>query len=384
MADQEHIPPFMPAVHLPPGPYDPSSPPPASSLIYDPKFPTPQPNPSQYLIKVLSTALCRDELTWPEVISNSRDYQPPIPGYDVCGTILSTPSDDEHTYDGPKFKVGDEVFGWLSVHRGGGAADCALAEENELAFKPKNVTSVEAASIPLSAMTAWQAFFAHGNLKHIADKCGHLDSEVVRDDCMDENGKEGVKQLQPRGEPVRVLITNASGGVGVQALQLLRSKTLFGDQKFWICGTCSSRNATFLKDTLHIDEVIDYTVNPDLSEAFKSKGWQPVDFVFDCIGGQSLKQAHSPAVICDNGSIVSVAHPLKEEWGDLGIEKRGLSSRYFIIELNGKQLEKIGTLVEKGEVRGFVDRVFELHRAREAMELVESKRVRGKVVLKVN
>ncbi|EZF58602.1 hypothetical protein H104_08272 [Trichophyton rubrum CBS 289.86] len=363
MADQEHIPPFMPAVHLPPGPYDPSSPPLASSLIYDPKFPTPRPNPSQYLIKVLSTALCRDELTWPEVISNHRAYQPPIPGYDVCGTILSTPSDDEHTYDGPKFKVGDE---------------------NELAFKPKNVTSVEAASIPLSAITAWQAFFAHGNLKHIADKCGHLDSEVVRDDCMDENGKEGVKQLHPRSEPVRVLITNASGGVGVQALQLLRSNTLFGDQKFWICGTCSSRNAAFLKDTLHIDEVIDYTVNPDLSEAFKSKGWDPVDFVFDCIGGQSLKQAHSPAVICDNGSIVSVAHPLKKEWGDLGIEKRGLSSRYFIIELNGKQLEKIGTLVEKGEVRGFVDRVFELHRAREAMELVESKRVRGKVILKVN
>ncbi|KAK2744401.1 hypothetical protein FQN57_004298 [Myotisia sp. PD_48] len=385
-SEQEHISPRMPAVHLPQGPYDASSPPQPSELLYDPEFPTPKPNQEQYLLKIQDAALCRGELAWPEVLSDLRYPHPPIPAHDISGIVLSTPTVDERSAAGPRFKVGDEVFALLAFDRDGGAADCTLAEEHELSFKPQNISFKEAASIPLSSLTAWQAFFQHGNLKYVADKRGYFngaDTEPIIDGA--DNKLDGdIKQMEPQEQPIRVLITNASGGVGVQALQLLRSRTLFGDQKFWICGTCSSRNASFVKDQLHANEVLDYTVQPNISEAFVANGWQPVDIVLDCIGGLALKQCHSPSVVRDGGLVLSIAHPIVTAWGNLGIQERQLSSKFFIVQPNGKQLEKIAILVEQGEVRGFVDAVFDLHQAKAAMELVESKRVRGKVVLRVN
>lgn len=381
----------MPAVHLPRGPYSESSPPQPSSLIYTSDSPTPKPTQSQYLLNVQTAALCRSELTWPEVLNNSRS-SPPIPAYDICGIVLSTPVTDQNSIDGPKFKVGDEVFALLDVNRNGGASDCTVAEEGELAFKPKNISASESASIPLSALTAWQALFRYGNLKRVADECGHLsdgdDNAESGGELIDEEKKKKKRDLehgrQRERKPIRVLVTNASGGVGVQVIQLLRSHTLFGNQRFWICGTCSHRNAAFVRDELRADEVLDYTVEPDISQAFSSRAWEPVDFVLDCIGGDALKQAHSPSVSRDGASVITIAHPAPEQWGDLGIQKRGLNSKFFIVVPSGEQLQKIAVLVERGELRGIVEKVFDLHQAREAMELVESQRVRGKVVLRVN
>jgi NADPH:quinone reductase-like Zn-dependent oxidoreductase len=362
---QEHIPPTMAALHLPPGRHDTASPPPPSSLIYDDSFPTPRPCPSDYLIKVLATSLCRGELTWPEVLDPAR-RGPPIPGHDICGLVLLAPAIDLNSSTGPKFRVDDEVFGLLSFSRDGGAADCTLAEEGELAFKPKNITAAEASTIPLSVLTAWQGLFQHGGL---------LPSPATPSQTTTGGSQK----------PIRVLITNASGGVGVQVLQLLRSHTLFGAQQVWVCGTCSHRNASFLTDELHADAVLDYTTTPNLGEAFTSRGWEPVDLVFDCIGGSTLRQAHSPAVVHDGGVVLSIAHPIPSEWDlDQEIQARGLKSTFFIVSPDGEQLGKVSMLVEKGELKGIVDRVFELYEGREAMELVESQRVRGKVVLRVN
>jgi NADPH:quinone reductase-like Zn-dependent oxidoreductase len=64
-----------------------------------------------------------------------------------------------------KFKPGDEVFGLLAFNRNGAAAEYALASEEELCLKPKNLSHEQAAAIPLSALTAWQALFEHGSLK---------------------------------------------------------------------------------------------------------------------------------------------------------------------------------------------------------------------------
>jgi NADPH:quinone reductase-like Zn-dependent oxidoreductase len=90
-------------------------------------------------------------------------------------------------------------------------------------------------------------------------------------------------------------------------------------------------------------------------------------------------------VVRDGGVVVSIVQPMLPEWGlDQEVEARGVKSTFFIVSPDGYQLSKIGTLVEKGEVKGIVDRVFELHEGKEAMELVESQRVRGKVVLRVN
>lgn len=367
-SEQEHIAPLMPAIHLPRGPYHAFNPGP-ESLIYTTTRRTPRPNPSQYLLKVQTTSLTRNELTWPEVLSPSRP-EPAIPGHDICGIVLSTPQTDEHCMRGPKFKVGDEVFGLLAFDRDGGAADCVLALEEELAFKPRNVSAAVSCAVPLSGLSAWQAFFGQAGLTEVANR-GQGEAERVAE------GKGGLVEGR---KPMRVLITNASGGVGVQAVQLLRSQTLFGTQKFWICGTCSGRNEGFVKGELGADEVIDYTVNRDISEAFRTRGWEPVDIVFDCVGGETLRQVHSPAVVRDGGVVVSIAQPPEKEWA----KDRDLKSSFFIVEPNGEQLQKLAQLVEAGELKGYVEKVYDLIEAREAMNRVESARVRGKVVLRVN
>lgn len=282
------------------------------------------------------------------------------------------------------------MIGLLAFARDGGAADVAVAVEGELAFKPRNVSAVEAACLPLSGLTGWQAIFEGAGVKGwVGYSDGDSDEEEWRREW--EKEKERVK---------RVLVLNASGGVGVMVCQLLRAKMLFGEEagkgkgsgrgRFWVCGVCSGRNEEFVRGPLGVDEVLDYTKEREgLAEAFRKRDWEPVDLVVDCIGGETLMQAHDAAVVRDGGIVISAAQPVPErepEWAGVrdAIAKRGLTSRFFIVRPDGEQLEKIALLVEKGELRPFVEREMELYQGREAMELVESGRVRGKVVLRVN
>ncbi|EER44336.1 reticulon-4-interacting protein [Histoplasma capsulatum H143] len=404
----------MPALYLPlppSHPYTITNPPWPSTLLYTATHPTPTPTSSQYLVKIQTTALCRGELGWAETLSPASHASPPssspsppssrptttttaqpqpdnpvllkrIPGHDISGIVLSTPQIDERSMAGPKFKVGDEVIGLLAFARDGGAADVAVALEGELAFKPRNVSALHAACLPLSALTAWQAVFEQAGVKGwVRDGDGDGDGEEWRRD------KERVR---------RVLVLNASGGVGVMVCQLLKADMLFGDGegngggRFWVCGVCSGRNEEFVRDQLGVNEVLDYTKEREgLGAAFRKRGWAPVDFVLDCVGGQTLKQAYDAAVVRDGGIVVSIAQPVPEqepEWADVrdAIVKRDLTSRFFIVRPDGEQLGKIALLVEGGELKSFVEREMELYQGREAMELVESGRVRGKVVLRVN
>ncbi|KKZ68433.1 hypothetical protein EMCG_05892 [[Emmonsia] crescens] len=394
LAEQENIPSSIPALYvpLPPShPYTTTNPPPPSTLLYTPNHPTPTPTESQYLLKIQTTALCRGELGWAETLSpppqhnqirssSSSSRQPDeilkrIPGHDISGIILSTPQTDTHSITGPKFKVGDE---------------------GELAFKPRNVSAVEAACLPLSGLTGWQAIFEGAGVKGWV---GYSDGDSDEEEWRREWEKEKEKEKE---RVKRVLVLNASGGVGVMVCQLLRAKMLFGEEagkgkgsgsgsgRFWVCGVCSGRNEEFVRGQLGVDEVLDYTKEREgLAEAFRKRGWEPVDLVVDCIGGETLRQAHDAAVVRDGGIVVSAAQPVPErepEWAGVrdAIAKRGLTSRFFIVRPDGEQLEKIALLVEKGELRPFVEREMELYQGREAMELVESGRVRGKVVLRVN
>ncbi|PGH27572.1 hypothetical protein AJ80_00814 [Polytolypa hystricis UAMH7299] len=391
MANQEDIPPTMFALHLPPGPYNKTSPPQPSSLKYTNTYPTPQPSQNQYLIKVQATALCREELTWPEVLQHPHPSRTtaPIPGHDFAGIVLATPANDEHSINGPKFKVGDEVFGMLGAYSNGAAADVVVAEEIEIAMRPLNIPAAEAASIPLSALTAWQAFFkyAAAEAELLTEFSQDFDVGERKSPPPSSRAEEEKEEEQPENKKaIRVLVTNASGGVGVQALRMLRAPSLFGPhaEQFWICATCSHRNEKFVRQELGASEVLDYTKTPDLGTAFEERGWEAVDIVLDCIGGDTLRQVHAASVVRDGGVVLSIAQPVKEEWGDLGIQKRGVTSRFFIVEPDGEALGKIALLVEREELKAYVHQVFGLSEGKEAMEVVENKRVRGKVVLMVN
>ncbi|OQE46620.1 hypothetical protein PENCOP_c001G05887 [Penicillium coprophilum] len=134
-----------------------------TDLVFDTGFPTPQPSPQQYLLKIATAAFCHNEIRLAELL-NPPKAAPQIPLHSLCGTVISTPREDDEHEEGPKFKIGDLVFGVVSYTRDGGAADYTVATERELALKPDNITVAGAAALALPALTAWQALFRYAGL----------------------------------------------------------------------------------------------------------------------------------------------------------------------------------------------------------------------------
>ena len=357
----------------------PSNTPPPSALQYTAsKFPKPTPPAStaktSYLVHVSRTAFTRGELTWDETLFSHRfhEHGGAVPGHDLLGTVAEVyPSSSEQGQ--PKFGVGERVAGLLAFDRDGAAAEFAIAEEEELARVPisgmggeadgtdsRAVSVEEIATVPLSGLSAWQALFEHARLDASA-----LD---------DEGTKFGTRK--------RVLVTGASGSVGVHVVQLAKKAG------FWVVGTCSTRNVEFVKKELGADEAIDYTKQPSLTDAFVEKGWEAMDLVVDTVGKGTVVQALGKEVVKDGGHVVSFVAPLKyagdeAEGAGKNFEARDGKFTFFIVKPDGAQLANLLKLVTERKVRGFVERVFDLSEGKEAMELVEKGRSRGKVVLRV-
>jgi NADPH:quinone reductase-like Zn-dependent oxidoreductase len=219
---------------------------------------------------------------------------------------------------------GDEVFALTPFDRDGVAAEYAAVPVSVLAPKPKATDHVESAAIPMGALAAWQGLFVHGD-------------------------------LQPNE---RVLILGAAGGVGHLAVQLARSRGAH------VIATTSPSGVDIVRSS-GADEVIDRSAGR-FEDAFK-----PVDLVFDTAGGELLRR--SPAVLLDGGRIVTVAESPPE----------GVEATYFVVEPNREQLVEISSLVDRGELRPTVDRVYDLDDARAAFVRSMEQGKRGKVVLDI-
>lgn len=286
-----------------------------------------------------------------------------IPGREFCGEIITTPVEDYSSPTGPAFKVGDEVIGLLAStagkegeeeeegkRRDGAAADYVLATESELAWKPRNLSAAEAATIPLDALIAWQGLFGYATLDPDDGPCN-----------------------KPADGPLRVLVTNAAQSeLGKQVMRLLRCQALFpcnvpnlmggGAQRetsVWICATGSRDEHDYLRSKgLGAADAV--TANADIAAAFRENGWEPVDIVFDCIGagGASWREAHSPVVVKDGGHVltpsrVPSAHPQKpSEWDErTETMNRNLTSAVVDVKPNARQLAKIAQLAEQGVLK---------------------------------
>ncbi len=226
-------------------------------------------------------------------------------------------------------KIGDEVYGSVSIVRSGAYAEYLIAKENEIALKPKNLDHINAAALPVGTATAWQAFTAAG--LHAGQK---------------------------------VLIHAAAGGVGSLAVQLAKAKGAY------VIGTASARNAEFVK-TLGADEVIDYTTTK-FEEVVKD-----VDVVLDLIGGET--QERSFVVLKKGGFLASAVSSPDAE----AVAKHGINGAMIVLQPNAAELEEITALVETGKIKTFVETVLPLSEARKAHELSESGRTRGKIILQV-
>jgi NADPH:quinone reductase-like Zn-dependent oxidoreductase len=142
----------------------------------------PAPGAGEALVRVHAAAITRDELTWPS------DRLPAIPSYELSGAVAELGSGVSD------LAAGDEVFALTPFDRDGVAADFAVVPASVLAPRPRTLTHVESAALPMPGLTAWQALFDHGRLA--GGECvrilgqrggvGHLAAQLVRDQLAGE------------------------------------------------------------------------------------------------------------------------------------------------------------------------------------------------------
>jgi len=269
-------------------------------------------------------------------------------GHDVAGVVVKV---------GPhvrQFKLGDEVYARADDFRIGTFAELVPVKEASLALKPTGLTMEEAASIPLVALTAWQALVEKARLK--------------------------------KGQ--KVFIQAGSGGVGTFAIQL--AKHLGAT----VATTTSTANVALVK-SLGADVVIDYKTQ-DFEDVLRD-----YDVVLNSQDGKTLEK--SLRVLKGGGQLISISGPPDPEFGreigapgfvklvmrllSWGIRRkakgRGVGFSFLFMKANGSQLREITRLFEAGAIRPVVDRVFPFESTNEAMAYVEAGRAKGKVVVKV-
>lgn len=244
----------MQAIRVHPAPpettsYSPSNPAPSTALQLDHDVPIPKPSqPGDILIRIKATTIIRDMLTWPETYTHGYT----IPGNDLAGIVTEVFSQDS------KFKPGDEVFGMTDANRGATWAEYAVVKEDEIALKPAALTFAQAAALPLSAQTAYEALFDHAG---------------IRIPTIEEIKSRSV----PRKKQI-VLITGAAGAVGVYLVQLAVAA---GAVRLVAATSSNSRNGDFLR-SLGADEVVEYDMLESYQGAF--------DVIIDTVGGEVLEK----------------------------------------------------------------------------------------------
>lgn len=271
---------------------------------------------------------------------------PLVLGNDLAGVVVGVGSAVTH------FKPGDEVYARPPEDRIGTFAQRIAVNENALALKPANLGMAEAASVPLVALTAWQA------LVEIAQV------------------KEGQK----------VLIHAGSGGVGTLAIQLARHLGAV------VATTTSTANVEWVK-ALGADVVIDYT-QQDFADVLHG-----YDVVLNSLGTDVLEK--SLKVLKPGGQLISISGPPTPQFAQArGLawplklvmrllssrirrkaRKHGVSYQFLFMQASGAQLTEITALIEAGVIRPVVDRSFPFESTAEALRYVEQGRAKGKVTI---
>jgi NADPH:quinone reductase-like Zn-dependent oxidoreductase len=272
---------------------------------------------------------------------------PLVLGNDLAGTVVRV---------GPsvtRFAVGDEVYARPDKDRIGTFAELIAVHQDDLAPKPATLTMTEAASLPLVALTAWQALVERAH-------------------------------VQP-GE--KVLVHAGAGGLGSIAVQLAKALGAH------VATTVSTAKVDLAKD-LGADVVVDYR-NQDFEEVLDG-----YDVVLDSLGGENL--AKSLRVLKPGGTAISVAGPPDLAFArELGLnpvlrlamtalsfktrrdaKRHGVTYSFLFMKASGDQLRELTPLIDSGKVRPVVDRVFPFDETLQAMEYVEKGRAKaGKVVV---
>jgi NADPH:quinone reductase-like Zn-dependent oxidoreductase len=271
---------------------------------------------------------------------------PLVVGHDVAGTVIRV---------GAKvrgFKPGDEVYARPRDHRIGTFAERISIDEADVAHRPTTISAVEAASLPLVALTAWQALV--------------------------EMGRVGPGQ--------KVLIHAGAGGVGTIAIQLAKH---LGAQ---VATTASESNADFVRG-FGADVVIDYR-----AQDFE-KELSGYDLVLDSLGGENLEK--SLRILKPGGKAIGISGPPTPQFAKqaglnpvlrlaiTGLSRRirsqakkaGVSYDFLLMRASGEQLQQIAKLVDAGIIRPIVGKTFPFDQTPQALQALSAGGIRGKVVV---
>jgi NADPH:quinone reductase-like Zn-dependent oxidoreductase len=273
---------------------------------------------------------------------------PATMGSDLAGVVVEVGSRVT------RFKVGDAVFASLFDLGTGSLAEYAAVPEHAAALKPANLDFVQAASIPMVGLTSWQALNERAQVK------------------------PGQKVFVPAG----------AGGIGTFAIQLAKQ---LGAK----VGTTTSTGNVDLVRSLGADEVIDYK-----KHEFE-KTLRGYDTVLGTIRGDGLEKALQ--IVKPGSSVVSLIGPpdaafarargmnflMKFVFGLLSrkiirlAKKRRARYSFLFVRPDGRQLAKIGELLETSRIRPVIDRIVPFVQAKEGLAYLEQGRAKGKVVVQM-
>lgn len=286
--------------------------------------PRPEPNWNEALVRVIASGVNPAD---PLIVSGKYakefgTHLPLIPGYDIAGVV-------EKVGGGiTKLKVGDAVYAYVLF--GGGWAEYALTNENEAAIKPKSLTFVEAAAVPLAALTAWQALI--------------------------DTAKLSAGQT--------VLIHGGSGGVGSFAIQIAKAR---GAK---VIATASTPNQDLLKQ-LGADMAIDYTKTKFEDVA------KDVDVVLDPVGRDTL--ARSYGVVKKGGIIISFVSDIDKA----ELNKHEIRGTPLGVNPNAAELAEITQMIEQKKLRPIISQTLPLAEGAKADAKAATHHTRGKMVIKI-
>ncbi|MFJ8923455.1 NADP-dependent oxidoreductase [Streptomyces sp. NPDC102415] len=289
----------------------------------------PEPLPTEVLVRVHAAGI--NPVDWKTRAGHGMaglQTLPLILGWDVSGVV------EEVGFGVTTLAPGDEVYAMPWFPRPAGAyAEFVTAPSRQFARKPASLSHVEAAALPLAALTAWQAL---------------VDTARV-------TGGQ------------RVLVHAAAGGVGHLAVQI--AKHLGAE----VIATAREPRHPWLKE-LGADETIDYT-----RQRFE-EATGDVDVVIDLIGAADDTDVRSVSVTRRGGLVVSIPSGVSDALADAARQKSVRTSP-LLVEPDAAALTAIAHLVDSGTLRVEVERTFPLEQAADAHRLGETDRTRGKLVL---
>lgn len=302
---------------------------PGSAIEIHEDVPVPQvANPDELLIQVKATSMFKDNLDWNELYPPHHGRL----GNDFAGIVVAVHESQT------EFSVGDHVWGMSDAKRGGTWAEYAIVTTEETVKKPNYLSWEDAAVLGTSALTADQALFVHAGIETTAQ------------------------------QPKRVLVTGASGGIGMFVVQF----AVAAGHHIVAATSSKKQNESFLR-SIGAQEVVEYGEFTTLEKC---------DLVVDSAGFGALSESWN--VVKPDGTIVSFD---SSSWGYIeehkqkGISKgkEGVRALYFIVTPSKVSMARITEQLSKG-VRGRIREIVPLENVRKEYETVHTRGL-GRIVV---